>query len=77
MDRLLPGDPGEESLPGHEVVPALLPNLQGLLCQQDAAEERMTQPTHPPSHSAAFGDGTCGRAIWQQPLSLEAFLEKD
>lgn len=36
VDRVLPGHPGEEPLPGHAVVPALLPDVQGLLRQQAA-----------------------------------------
>lgn len=41
VDSVLQGDPGEEPVPGHAVVPALLPDLQRLLCKQDAAEELM------------------------------------
>lgn len=36
MDSVLQGHPREEPLPGHAVVPALLPDMQGLLCEQDA-----------------------------------------
>lgn len=36
MDSVLQGHPREEPLPGHAVVPALLPDVQGLLCEQDA-----------------------------------------
>lgn len=41
VDSVLQGDPREEPVPGHAVVPALLPDLQRLLCKQDAAEELM------------------------------------
>lgn len=41
VDSVLQGDPWEEPVPGHAVVPALLPDLQRLLCKQDAAEELM------------------------------------
>lgn len=41
VDSVLQGDPGEEPVPGHAVVSALLPDLQRLLCKQDAAEELM------------------------------------
>lgn len=41
MDSVLQGDPGEEPVPGHAVVSALLPDLQRLLCKQDATEELM------------------------------------
>lgn len=36
VDGVLPGHPREEPLPGHAVVPALLPDLPGLLRKQDA-----------------------------------------
>lgn len=36
VDGVLSGHPREEPLPGHAVVPALLPDVQGLLRQQDA-----------------------------------------
>lgn len=43
MDGVLQGDPREEPVPGHEVVSTLLPDLQRLLCKQDAAEELMNR----------------------------------
>lgn len=39
---LLQGDPGEEPVPGHALVPALLPDLQRLLHQQNAPQELMS-----------------------------------
>lgn len=58
VDGVLPGHPGKEPLPGHAVVPAVLPDVQGLLCEQAApataaTPELMTRGPAVPPHSDA------------------------
>lgn len=43
VDSVLQGHPRKEPLPGHAVVPALLPDMQGLLCEQDAPATAATK----------------------------------
>lgn len=60
VDSVLQGDPGEEPVPGHAVVPALLPDLQRLLCKQDAAEELMKLCHSLESCSCLYGNHRLG-----------------
>lgn len=58
VDGVLPGHPRKKPLPGHAVVPALLPDVQGLLCKQDAPAasaiaELMTRGPAAPQHKHA------------------------
>lgn len=58
VDGVLPGHPRKEPVPGHAMVPTLLPDVQGLLRKQDApaaatVAELMTRgPVVPPRSSA-------------------------
>lgn len=67
VDGVLPGHPRKKPLPGHAVVPALLPDVQGLLCKQDAPAasaiaELMTRgPAAPP----AWQRVACVLMTWQ------------
>lgn len=80
MDGILPGHPRKEPLPGHAVVPALLPDLQGLLCKQDApataelvtrsprgrSKLRLRSETHPPASVPA---------LWPRPHKAAARIQ--